>query len=46
MQIKSGIMIDVNVSLKNIYVKKIIFRILLHVFVKMGNIYKVLFTIQ
>ena len=38
-QINSGIMINVDVSLKNImYVKKIIFGILLHVVVKMENI--------
>ena len=38
-QIKSGIMINVNVSVKNlIYVKKIIFGILLHVAAKIVNI--------
>ena len=38
-QIKSGITINVNVSVKNItYVKKIIFEILLHVVAKMVNI--------
>ena len=38
-QINSGIMINVDVSLKNImYVKKIIFGIVLHVVVKMENI--------
>ena len=38
-QFKSGITINVNVSVKNIlYVKKIIFGILLHVVVKMVNI--------
>ena len=38
-QIKSGIMIHVDVSVKNIiYVKKITFGILLHVVVKMVNI--------
>ena len=37
-QIKSEIMINVDVSVKNIYVKKITFRILLHVVVKMVNI--------
>ena len=38
-QIKSGITINVSVSVKNIiYVKKIIFRILLHVLAKMENI--------
>ena len=38
-QIKSEIIINVDVNIKNIiYVKKIIFGILLHVFVKMVNI--------
>ena len=38
-QINGGILINVDVSVKNIiYVKKIMFGILLHVFVKMGNI--------
>ena len=38
-QINGGIMINVDVSLKNIiYVKKIMFGILLHVVVKMENI--------
>ena len=38
-QINVGIMINVDVSVKNvIYVKKIMFGILLHVVVKMGNI--------
>ena len=38
-QIKNGIMINVDVSVKNmIYVKKIIFGILLYVVVKMVNI--------
>ena len=38
-QINSRITINVDVSVKNItYVKKIIFGILLHVIVKMGNI--------
>ena len=38
-QIKSRIMINVDVNAKNIiYVKKIIFEILLHVVAKMGNI--------
>ena len=36
--IKSGITIIVDASVKNIYVKKIIFRILLHVVAKMENI--------
>ena len=38
-EFNSGITINVDVSVKNImYVKKIIFGILLHVVVKMGNI--------
>ena len=38
-QTKSAIMINIDVSVKNIiYVKKIIFGILLHVAVKMANI--------
>ena len=38
-QIKGGIMINVDVNVKNaIYVKKILFRILLHVIVKIENI--------
>ena len=38
-QINGGIMINVDVSVKNVmYVKKIIFAILLHVVVKMENI--------
>ena len=38
-QIKSGITISVDVSVKNIiYVKKIVFGILLHVVLKMVNI--------
>ena len=38
-QIKGGITINVNVSVKNIiYVKKIMFGILLHVIVKMEDI--------
>ena len=37
-QIKDEIMINLNVSVKNMYVKKIIFGILLHVVVKMVNI--------
>ena len=37
-QINGGILINVDVSVKNIiYVKKIMFGILLHVFVKMGK---------
>ena len=46
-QINGGIMINVNESLKNVmYVKKIMFRILLHVIVKMENIKQVLWMIQ
>ena len=46
-QINYGIMINVNVSVKNIiYVKKIKFEILVHVFVKMENIQQVLWMIQ
>ena len=38
-QINDGITINVDVNVKNtIYVKKIMFGILLHVVVKMGNI--------
>ena len=38
-QINGGIMINVDVSVKNIiYVKKTIFEILLHAVAKMGNI--------
>ena len=38
-QINGGIMINVDVSVKNVmYVKKIMFGILLHVIVKMKNI--------
>ena len=37
-QINDGIRINVNVSIKNIYVKRIIFGILLHVVAKMVNI--------
>ena len=37
-QIKSGIMINVDVSVKNIHVKKKIFGILVHVVAKMENI--------
>ena len=37
-QINGGITINVDVSVKNVmYVKKIIFEILLHIVVKMGN---------
>ena len=38
-QINDGIMINVDVSVENVmYVKKVIFGILLYVVVKMGNI--------
>ena len=37
-QLNGGITINVDVSVKNIYVKKIMFGILLHVIVKMENI--------
>ena len=40
-------MIDVDESVKNVmYVKRIIFEILLHVLVKLKNIYQVLWMIQ
>ena len=46
-QIKSGIMMNVSVSEKNIiHVKKIIFGILLHVVANMVNISQVLLKIQ
>ena len=46
-QINSGIMINVYVSVKNfMQVKKIMFGILLHVIVKMENIWQVLWMIQ
>ena len=45
-QIKSGIMINVRASVKNINVKKTIFRILIHVLAKMIKIYQALFSIQ
>ena len=46
-QIKTGITINVDVSVKNIiYVKKITFRILLHVVATMENIWQILLTIQ
>ena len=46
-QINGGIMMNVDVSVKNtIYLKKIMFGILLHVVVKMGNIQQVLWMIQ
>ena len=37
-QIKNGKMINVDANVKNIYVKKIIFGILLHLVTKMENI--------
>ena len=46
-QINDGIMINVNVIAKIImYAKKTMFGILLHVIVKMDNIYQVLWMIQ
>ena len=46
-QIKRGIMINVDMSVKNIiYMKKIIFGILLHVVAKMQNMLQVLLTIK
>ena len=46
-QINGGIMINVDVSVKKLmYVKKIMFAILLHVIAKMENIYQVLWIIQ
>ena len=46
-QINGGITTNVDVSVKQfMYVKMIMFGILLHVFVKMGNIYQVLWMIQ
>ena len=46
-QINGGITINVDVSVKSIiYVKKIMFGILVHVFVKMKNIKQVLWMIQ
>ena len=46
-QIKGGIRINVDVSVKDVmYVKKIIFGILLHVVVKTENILQVLWMIQ
>ena len=41
-QIKSGIMINVDASAKNIYVKKIILGIILHAVAKMVNIQQLL----
>ena len=46
-QIKSGITINVDVSVKNIiYVKKVIFGIILFVVAKMVNIWQILRMIQ
>ena len=46
-QIIGRVMINVDTSVKNIiYVKKIMFGILLHVIVKMENIWQVLWMIQ
>ena len=46
-QIKSGITINLDTSVKNIgYVKRILFRILLHVVAEVVNIYQVLLTIS
>ena len=46
-QINGGMTINVDASVKNVmYVKKIIFGILLHVVVKMENIQEVLWMIQ
>ena len=46
-QINGEKMINVDASVKNVmYVKKIIFRILLHVIVKIENIQRVLWMIQ
>ena len=46
-QIKTGITINVDVSVKNIiYVKMITFGILLHVVATMENIWQILLTIQ
>ena len=46
-QINGGITINLDASVKSImYVKKIIFGILVHVFVTIENIYQVLWVIQ
>ena len=45
-QISGGITINIYVSVKNIYVKKNMFGILVYVFVKMENIQQVLWMIQ
>ena len=41
-QINGGIMINVDVSVRNMYMKKIIFGVQLHVIMKMENIKQVL----
>ena len=42
-----GIKVNVDLSVKNVmYVKKIIFGILLHVFARIENMYQVLWMIQ
>ena len=45
-QINGGITINVDMSVTNMYVKKIMFGILLHVIVKMENSRQVLWMIQ
>ena len=45
-QTNGGIKINIDVSVKNTYVKKIILDILLHVVPKMKNIYQALLMIQ
>ena len=46
-QINSGKMTNVNMRVKNIiYVKEIMFEILLHLIVKLENIYHILWMIQ
>ena len=46
-QINSGIKINVDLCVKSVmYVKKIMFGILLHIFVKIKNIYQLLWMIQ
>ena len=46
-KVNDAIAINVDVSVKKVmHVKKIVFGILLHVFVKMKNIYQVLLMIQ
>ena len=46
-QINGGIMINIDVSVENVmYVKNIMFRILLHIAVNMENIQQVLWMIQ